>query len=85
MRSRPHPEVIAKRLDDGSVLVDLRTSRIFELNPTATRAWELLAQETDLGRVARQLATEFEVAEDEAAREVVRLVEELRAEGLLEL
>ena len=40
----PNPEVIAKRLDQTTVLVDISTGRIFELNETGTRVWELLGQ-----------------------------------------
>ena len=38
------PEVISKRLGETSVLVDVRTTRIFELNRTGTRVWELLPE-----------------------------------------
>jgi hypothetical protein len=83
MRSCPHPEVIAKRLDDTAILVDLRTSRIFELNVTGTRIWELLSEVNDESEIARHLAEEFAVDEQEAAREAARVIAELRAEGLL--
>jgi hypothetical protein len=84
MRSCPHSEVIAKRLDDAAILVDLRTSRIFELNATGTRIWELLSEVSDEAQLARHLAEEFAIDEQEAARETARLIAELRAEGLLE-
>ena len=47
---RPNPEVIAKRLDQTTVLVDISTSRIFELNETGTRIWELLGQGLNVER-----------------------------------
>jgi Coenzyme PQQ synthesis protein D (PqqD) len=43
-----NPEVIAKRLKQASVLVDIPKSGIFELNETGTRIWELTGE--GLGR-----------------------------------
>jgi len=39
---KPAPEVLARRLPGGAVLVHMRTNRIFELNETGARIWELL-------------------------------------------
>ncbi len=43
--SRPwrcSPDVTARRLGENIVLVHLGTDRIYELNPTAARIWELI-------------------------------------------
>jgi len=37
-----NPEVIAKGLNQASVLIDIPKSDIFELNETCTRRWELV-------------------------------------------
>ena len=37
-------EVIAKRLNQASVLVDIPKSGIFELNETGTRIWDLVGE-----------------------------------------
>jgi hypothetical protein len=80
---RPNPEVIAKRLDQTTVLVDISTSRIFELNETGTRIWELLGQGLDAEHIAQQLVLEFEVADSQAAEEVSKLLSQLQNEGLV--
>ena len=51
---RPRADVVARRMGRTGVLVDLRSSRIFELNNTAARVWELLgsSQTPDGNRVA---------------------------------
>jgi hypothetical protein len=81
---RRNPEVIAKRLDNATVLVDVPTSRIFELNETGTRIWELLGEGLDADNIMRHLVDEFEVEHAQAENEVKKLLALLRAEGLLE-
>jgi hypothetical protein len=80
---RPNPEVIAKRLDQTMVLVDISTSCIFELNETGTRIWEMLSQGLNVGRIIQQLVLEFEVVDREAAAEVKDLLSQLRKQGLV--
>ena len=84
MAMRRNPEVIAKRLDKATVLVDVPTSRIFELNETGTRIWELLGEGLDADSIKRHLVDEFEVEHAQAEDEVKKLLALLRAEGLLE-
>jgi len=80
---RPNPEVIARRLDNATVVVDVPTSRIFELNETGTRVWELLGEGLDQESIVRQLVAEFDVERIQAVDEVKTLLERLRTEGLL--
>jgi Coenzyme PQQ synthesis protein D (PqqD) len=77
-------EVVAKRLDKTTVLVDMATSRIFELNETGTRIWELLGEGLDADRIMRHLVDEFGVEHARAENEVNNLLARLRADGLLE-
>ena len=83
MGLRPNPEVIARRLDNATVVVDVPTSRIFELNETGTRVWELLGEGLDQESIVRQLVAEFDVERIQAVDEVKTLLERLRTEGLL--
>jgi hypothetical protein len=80
---RPNPEVIARRLDNATVVVDVSTSRIFELNETGTRVWELLGEGLEEESIVQHLVEEFEVDHTRAATEVKTLLARLRSEGLL--
>ena len=80
---KTNPGVIAKRLDDVAVLVDVSTNRIFELNHTGARVWELLGEGLDKEQIVRHLADEFEVDSPTVANEVDSLLGRLRIEGLL--
>jgi coenzyme PQQ synthesis protein D (PqqD) len=81
---RRNPEVIAKRLDQATVLVDVPTSRIFELNETGTRVWELLGDGLDADSIMRRLVDEFDIDHLRAAADLKDLLARLRAEGLIE-
>ena len=80
---RPSPEVISKRLDEATVLVHIPTNRIFELNETGTRVWELLGQGLDANTIVGFLVEEFDVDKARASNEVNDLLIQLRTKDLL--
>lgn len=79
---RRHVHVIARRLQQSGILVNLRTNEIFELNHTAMRIWELLDGETDRTQVLARLISEFDVAPEQAARELQAVLKRFTAQGL---
>ncbi len=79
----PDPDVVARRIDDGTVLINLRTNRIYELNTTGTRIWELLGEGGDRTAIVEQLLQEFDVEADAAGQAVDDTLEQLAREGLL--
>ncbi len=82
-RWRPSPGVVHKDLRGEIVLVHLQTIRIYSLNPTGARLWELLVEGRSQEEIKQQLLEEFEVAEDELEREMGALLSSLRAEQLV--
>jgi len=77
------PNVIAERVGDSFVLVHLETNRIFELNATAARIFELLRAGHGRQEIEARLLDEFDVAPEVAVTAFDRLVETLRGGGLL--
>ena len=67
---QPHPDVEAKRLGDALVLVHLGTNRIYELNSTAARLWELCDAGHDLAQIIVQMGEEFDVQESQLRTEI---------------
>jgi hypothetical protein len=80
---KPNSGVIAKRLDEVAILVDVSTNRIFELNHTGARVWELMGEGFDKEQIVRRLVDEFDADLPTVANEVDSLLERLRMEGLL--
>lgn len=80
---RPSADVVSRRLDDEVVLVHLRTNRIYSLNETGARLWELLETGHDRVRIERQMLEEFDVEPADLRREIAELLGSLEAEQLV--
>lgn len=77
--------VTFRRVRDEMALLDVETGVYFGLDEVGARMWELLAEHGSLEAVAQQVEREFDVAPDEVRRDLVRLAEELKAKGLIEV
>jgi hypothetical protein len=81
---RPHPDVLARRIDDSIVLVHMGRNEIFSLNVTGARLWELLAEGRSRAEAIDCLQAEFDVSHEAARHEAEQLVATLVREGLAE-
>jgi hypothetical protein len=79
----PHPDVVWRRVGDEAVLVNLKTNRIYSLNHTGARLWELIDAGHDREAAEAALVAEFDVDEDELRKEVSAVLDELAKEGLI--
>lgn len=75
--------MVSRRLDDGTVLVNMSTNRIFELNRTGARFWELLDDGSSEAEIVARLGEEFDVSEEQLRQEIRSLVDSLMNEGLI--
>jgi hypothetical protein len=82
-RVRQSAQAVSSRLGDAGVLVHLQTNRIFEVNATGLRIWELAGEGRTLGEIEQTLQGEFEVEPERLRSELLALVAELSREGLL--
>jgi Coenzyme PQQ synthesis protein D (PqqD) len=82
-RLKPVPQVLARRMPGGTVLVNLASNRIFELNETGARVWELMSAGLDRDQLIEQLVQEFAVDAARASVELDTLLARLEREGLL--
>jgi hypothetical protein len=81
---QPNPDVVAQRVQDEVVLVNLRTNEIYTLNRTAARAWELIAEGRDRLGVEAGLAEEFSVDDSKIQGELDGLLDELVEKELIQ-
>jgi Coenzyme PQQ synthesis protein D (PqqD) len=81
--SHVRPGVVGRRLEDRFVLVNLRSNRIYELNPTATALWELLEAGTEVSELEPAMADRFDVEPDELRREIDATLRTLADAGLV--
>jgi Coenzyme PQQ synthesis protein D (PqqD) len=81
---RPNPDVIARHLGEGAVLVHLPTNRVFELNHTGARVWELIGEGVSFDRMVQTLADEYDMRPEGVAADVTELIAWLRDEELIQ-
>lgn len=79
----PASDVVARRLGEGAVLVHLPTNKIFELNETGARVWELIASGQTIAAMTRTLVDEYDVDPADAEAKIRSVVEDLSAAGLV--
>lgn len=79
----PDPDVVARRVDDEVVLVHLGTSRIFALNATGARFWELLKSCDSWEGMEAVIQAEFDVSSEALRKSIGGLITDLEAAGLV--
>lgn len=70
-------------VDDGAVLVNLKTGMYLGLNEVATRMFELWSTGRDMDQVVVALANEYEAPEDVLRTHCERFLAEARERGIL--
>jgi ubiquinone/menaquinone biosynthesis C-methylase UbiE len=70
--------VLARRVGDEMLLVDLASGAYHVLNDTGARIWDLLVRGEDVEAIARTLASEYDVDVRQAGRDVAEIAEQLR-------
>jgi len=81
---KPADDVVARRFDDVVVLINLKTDRMFELNSTGARLWDLIAEGATAAEIHDVMRREFDVADGDLTAAIDSLVDRLTAEGLIE-
>ncbi|RSM78406.1 lasso peptide biosynthesis PqqD family chaperone [Amycolatopsis sp. WAC 01375] len=77
------PNVSIVDTDYGSVLLDERKGRYFQLNPSGRIVVRTLLEGGDSDEAAGALIEEYDVSRERAEQDVTALVEGLRAAGLV--
>jgi hypothetical protein len=74
---------IDAEFDDEVVALSIEHGTCYGLNRVGSRIWKLLATPTRIADLCATLLTEYKVDPGECERQVLDLLEELRAEGLI--
>lgn len=80
---RPHPQVVARRVDDEVVVVQLERNSIHALNRTGARLWELIVEGRTRSEACERMLEEFDVPRAQLEGEIDELLDLLVREGLL--
>ena len=76
-------DVVSRDLGGEAVILNLETGTYFGLNEAGTRAWALIQEHRSLRKVFEAMQQEYEVAPEALSSDLLRIVEELRAKGLV--
>lgn len=78
-------EVVFQKVGDETVLLNLKTGTYYGLESVGTRMWELVADKGTLAGIVESMLEDYEVTPEDLQRDILRLVEELQANGLIEV
>jgi PqqD family protein of HPr-rel-A system len=78
-------QVMARQVGDETVILDLASGTYFGLDAMGTRIWQLIGQGQTLAEICTVLLTEYDVSAEELERDLLRLVQELDAQGLIHI
>jgi len=76
-------EVMSTEVEGEAVLLNLEIGQYYSLDEVGTRMWALLAQHGQIEPVVQAMLDEYDAGEGELRQDLVDLVEELAAHGLL--
>jgi len=76
-------DVMSRDLEGEAVILNLESGIYFGLDKVGTRIWSLLQEDGSLRRAFETIQQEYNVAPEKLEGDLLRLVEELRAKGLL--
>jgi len=79
------PDVIASRLEDEVVILDLKSGIYHGLEAVGARIWELMSPTTPVHVIRDSLLDEYEVEPERCEQDVLALLDELNSHGLLEV
>lgn len=70
-------------VEDGAVVLNMRTKRYYSLNETGAVIWRLLEDDVPVSGIVSQLVTHYEVERADAEQAVESLLAELASEALV--
>ena len=75
--------VVSRELEGEAVILNLESGVYFGLNEVGTRIWALIQQHGSLRKVLEAALQEYEVAPQVLENDLLQLIEQLQARGLV--
>lgn len=77
-------DVVSCEIGDGAALLDPRSNIYYGLNSVGSRTWELIQKQRSVSDICRILVTEYDVQPERCSEELLELLRQLAAAGLIE-
>jgi hypothetical protein len=78
-------DVLFREIAGEAVILNVATGIYYGLNDVGTRMWQLLAEHGRLEPAYQALLSEYDVPAEQLQADLIKLVDELSAKGLLQL
>lgn len=78
-------DLLCRSVDDTVIMLDLRSQHYLGLNQSGAELWALIARGAHRDELVEALRVRYGLSDDDAARDVGALVEQLTAAGLLDV
>ena len=82
-RARIPPQVMARRVGEETVILDLASGTYFGLDSVGARIWQLMGEGKTLAEICDVIVEEYEVSRDDVESDIMSLVQELSSQGLI--
>lgn len=76
-------DLLDSSIDDETVLLSIKSSKYYGMDPVASRIWSLLHQPIQVSAILSTLLEEYDVSEEECAKDVLDFLTHLMEEGLI--
>ena len=77
-------DIATRKLGDETIVMSVRSSRLFTLNESATQIWDVADGQHSIEQIVHDVICEqYEVDYDTALQDAVELVQKLANDGLL--
>lgn len=76
--------IVAAEVDGEIVALNPEKGTCYGLNKVGSRVWKVIAEPSRVGDICTSLVREYDVDQATCERQVLKLLEELRGEGLIE-
>jgi hypothetical protein len=82
--------LMARNIAGETLIVPIRNSvgdlnSIYTLNDVGARIWQLIDGQTSVKEIVQAITTEYDVRAEDAARDVVELLDSMKEAGLIRL
>jgi len=81
----PNKDLVFSNVADEVVILDIKSGVYHGLESVGARAWELMAEARPVREVRDRLLDEYEVESQQCESDLLRLIEELKSHGLVEV
>lgn len=78
-------QVMARRVGEETVILDLSSGAYFGLDPVGARIWQLMDEGKTLAKICDTLLEEYDVTRETLERDVIELTEKLLEQKLVSI